>query len=330
VLLNLAFNLRIRSLLREMTKDHVITLTPNPTLDLGGIVDDLIPNEKCYVYNQTKSPGGNAINAARVLTRLGIPTVATGFLGGSIGQEIKSLLDQEGVKGKWISIKGHTRLSVIVSNKRDHQQTRLSFPGPKILTSEKKRLFNLIKADQRLAGLLIGGSLPTGFSGADIVKFIKITNKRNIRCVVDCPGRVLREVIHAKPFFIKPNLLEFQEMTGTKSERLSDVREEASKLLKFVSYVCVSSVEDGALLIGQDKAFFGRIPPEVVVRSTVGAGDSMIGAMTAQVFRGNKSVDDILKWGLAAAAATLSHQGTAAGTTQEMRRLYRRTTVEAI
>src|SRR3954468_2262947 len=126
-----------------MNRQHVLTFTPNPTLDLGGVVDNLIPNEKCYVYAQTKSPGGNAINAARILTRLGIPTVATGFLGGSIGEEIKALLADEGVKGKWIKIKGATRLSVIVSNKSDHMQTRLSFPGPRISAGEKRSLFKL-------------------------------------------------------------------------------------------------------------------------------------------------------------------------------------------
>lgn len=308
----------------------MVTFTPNPTLDLGGVVDNLIPNEKCYVYDQTKSPGGNAINAARILTRLGVPTVATGFLGGSIGQEIKSLLDAEGVKGKWIPIKGHTRLSVIVSNKHDHQQTRLSFPGPKISTSEKKNLFKYIEKNRHLAGLLIGGSLPAGFSTADIAKIIRLTNKRGIRCVVDCPGKVLRDVYKAKPFFIKPNLTEFQEMTGGKCESLNDVRKEAEKLLEHITYVCVSSVEDGALLIGKDRAFFGRIPEGVVVKSTVGAGDSMIGGMAAQVFRGNRDVGDILRWGLAAAAATLSHQGTAAGTTREMKRLYKETRVTAI
>lgn len=313
-----------------MNKSHVVTFTPNPTLDLGGVVDNLIPNEKCYVYDQAKSPGGNAINAARILTRLGVPTVATGFLGGSIGEEIKSLLDAEGVKGKWIPIKGHTRLSVIVSNKHDHQQTRLSFPGPKISASEKSNLLKYIAKNRHLVGLLIGGSLPAGFSTADIAKIVKLTNKRGIRCVVDCPGKVLRDVYKAKPFFIKPNLTEFQEMTGAKCESLSDVRKEAEKLLEHITYICVSSVEDGALLIGKDKAIYGRIPEGVVVKSTVGAGDSMIGGMAAQVFRGNKDIGDILRWGLAAAAATLSHVGTAAGTTQEMKRLYQKTQVTAI
>jgi 1-phosphofructokinase family hexose kinase len=313
-----------------VNKEHVVTFTPNPTLDLGGVVDNLIPNEKCYVYDQTKSPGGNAINAARILTRLGVPTIATGFLGGSIGEEVKNLLDEEGVQSKWISIKGHTRMSVVVSNKHDHQQTRLSFPGPKISASEKKRLFALIEKDRHLAGLLIGGSLPAGYSSADIAKLVRMTNRRGVRCVVDCPGKVLREVYRAKPFFIKPNLVEFQEMTGSKCESLSEVRAEASKLLEFVTYICVSSVEDGALLIGKNKAFFGKIAEGVTVKSTVGAGDSMIGAMAAQVFRGNKTVDDILRWGLAAAAATLSHPGTAAGTAREMRRLYRHTHVVAI
>jgi fructose-1-phosphate kinase PfkB-like protein len=66
----------------------IYTVTPNPTLDLGGVVDQLTPNEKNYVHNETKSPGGNAINAARIMKRLGSQVMATGFIGGGIGHVV--------------------------------------------------------------------------------------------------------------------------------------------------------------------------------------------------------------------------------------------------
>jgi tagatose 6-phosphate kinase len=72
----------------------VCTVTPNPALDLSGLVDDLKPNEKSYVYDSTRWPGGNSINVARILTRLHVPVLATGFLGGSVGQEIRGLFTQ--------------------------------------------------------------------------------------------------------------------------------------------------------------------------------------------------------------------------------------------
>lgn len=307
----------------------VITFTPSPTLDLGGTVDNLIPDEKCYVHEQIKSPGGNGINAARILTRLKIPTIASGFVGGSVGEEIKSLLRDEKVQCDFIQIKGHSRICVTVSNKKDHRQTRLTFPGPKIISAEKKKFLHQILKNKNAKLLIIGGSLPEGFSPSDIKKILKMAQKQSIPSLVDCPGHVLRQIIEARPFFIKPNLLEFQGVVNSKVTSIRSVQSEALQLLKFIPYICISSVEGGALFVTRSGTYFGRIP-KIEVLSTVGAGDSMVGSMAAQFFKGNLSDQDILRWGLAASAATLSHAGTAFGTAKEIQFFYKKTKVDRV
>ncbi|MBK7963051.1 MAG: hypothetical protein IPK04_18770 [Bdellovibrionales bacterium] len=125
---------------------------------------------------------------------------------------------------------------------------------------------------------------------------------------------------------IKPNLREFQELVGKNVQSIRTVLPFARRLSKSISLVCVSSVEGGALLVTKNKAWFGRIP-KVKVRSTVGAGDSMVGAMAAalesyKIQKTNKeSIDtfleengsELLRWGLAAACATLVEQGMILG-----------------
>lgn len=312
-----------------MIREFVCTITPNPVLDLGGIVDNLRPNEKSYVHDQTKYPGGNAINVSRILTRLNIPVLATGFLGGSIGQEIKLLLDYEGVKNQFIKIKDRSRIGVTVSNKSDHRQTRLSFPGPHIMRQEKESLNDLLRKKQNISLLVIGGSLPQGFSQKDAVKLMKIANKKKIRSIIDCPGNILREFISHGPLLIKPNLDEFHELINANVKSIGAVRKKAQGLLDKVPYVCVSSVEGGTLLVTRNQSYFGRIPP-IKIKSTVGAGDSMVGAMVAQLYKGNTSPEELLRWGLAASAATLSEPGTTLGNGNEVRRLYDKTTVELV
>jgi len=53
--------------------------------------------------------------------------------------------------------------------------------------------------------------------------------------------------------------------------------------------ICVSSVEGGALLVTRNGSFFGRAP-KISIHSSVGAGDSMVGAMIAQLYKGSVSV----------------------------------------
>lgn len=310
-------------------KDFVFALTPSPALDLGGVVDNLKPNEKSYVHDVTRSPGGNAINVARILTRLKTPVIATGFLGGSTGQEIKFLLDEESIRNKFINIKGHSRICVTVSNKRVHTQTRLTFPGPRVSRDEKQSIFKLFENQNRISFLVIGGSLPNGFQTSDVRRLIRIARKRGIECIVDSPPDVLMELLPEKLLLIKPNLTEFQQMTHSSVRTIAGVRKEAQKLLQYVHFVCVSSVENGALLVTKNNTHFGCIP-KVKIRSTVGAGDSMVGAMVAQLHNKNTSGEDLLRWGLAAAAATLARPGTAFGRAHEIRRLYKETQVQLL
>ncbi len=251
---------------------------------MSGVADNLRPNEKSYIQDENRSPSGNAINAARILTRLRVPTLTTGFLGGSTGEEIKNLLDEEDVKNNFIKIKGHSRICVTVSNKKDHLETRLDFPGPYITNQEFEKLFKLLKSQKNISILLIGGSLPQGLNPTDVIKLMNFARKQKIECVVDCPGNILRILIAGKPILIKPNLNEFQEMTESSAKSIRNVQKEARKLLNRVSYICVSSVEGGALLITKNNSYFGQIP-KVKIRSSVGAGDYMVGAMVSQLYK---------------------------------------------
>lgn len=321
--------MKLRENQKGRTACRILTVTPNPALDLGGVVDVLRPDEKSYVHDETRAPGGNGINAARILTRLGVPTVATGFIGGGTGQEIARLLAVEGVEHDFVAIAAPSRIGVTVSNRADHRQTRLSFPGPRIKGQEAHALIAKVRRDRSLSQLLIGGTFPSGFGLPEARRLIRLARRRGVPVTVDCPATILPGLIDAGPFFIKPNLTEFQESFHSKATSIDDVVADVGRLLPHVPYVCVSSVEGGALLVAPDGVFFGRIP-RVKLRSTVGAGDSMVGAMVSRFHRGRFGGEDLLRWGLAAAASTLAQPGTTLGTARELRRLYRRTAVRTV
>jgi 1-phosphofructokinase family hexose kinase len=295
----------------------IITITPNPALDVSGTVPKLTPNEKAYVSHEMRLPGGNGVNAARIAHRLGAEVVATGFLGGSVGKEFGELLSQEKIPQHFIDIKGHTRSNVTISLEKSHEQTRLSFPGPKIDKVEKEALIYFL--ERSLPHLvLVGGSFPQGITTGFLNQLIKRFHENDVPVFVDIPGKLLKNVIAAKPVFIKPNLTEYQEMTGKNVSKIKDVLKLARSLSHMVPLQCISSVEGGALLVTPEHAWYGTIP-KLKVQSTVGAGDSMVGAM-AHVFvkGGNKltpsQCEKMLRTGLAASAATLSNKGLTMGT----------------
>jgi 1-phosphofructokinase family hexose kinase len=319
----------------KLTK--VFAITPNPALDLGGQVADIVPNEKNYVEKETRFPGGNAINAARILTHLDRPVVASGFLGGGVGEGVKNLLRKEGVRSDFVAIEGETRINITVSNRATHKQTRLSFPGPAIRESEKRRLLLKVRKARPGTLLLIGGSFPPGFSVKDAKKIITLGHRKKIPAIVDVPAEHLKALLSSKPLMIKPNLHEFEAFVGKKLRDIPAIVLEAEKLLRYSPLVCISSVERGVLLVTRSGVYFAS-GPKVTAKSSVGAGDSLVGGVVAGILASSLSYDHffpgrthsnrrnsleanlpgILKLGLGAALATITQTGTHLGSRRDI------------
>lgn len=297
----------------------IYTVTFNPALDISGVVRKLVPNEKCYVHEEITTPGGNGINAGIVASRLNADVTLTGFLGGTNGETIASLLKKDSLKRRFVSIVGNSRMNVTVSQENSHQQTRLSFPGPRVHKVEWDGLLKVLeKAREGKDIIVLGGSLPPGISAAMVGKLVHTLRERNLFCMVDMPALILEKLIVKKPSFIKPNLQEFQELTKSKASGIKDVLNKMKSLHAKVSMICVSSVEGGALLSNGNEVWFGKTP-KLAVKSTVGAGDSMVGAMAALLTEDrNTPVERLLRYGLAAASASLSERGLTLGSHKSM------------
>lgn len=291
----------------------IYTVTFNPALDVSGVVSHLIPDEKNYVRNEMHMPGGNGLNAGIIAHRLKRKVILTGLIGGGNGEEIKRLLDKNKIPHSFVEITGMTRMNLTIANKNDHHQTRLSFSGPLVKASEAKNLATFLHNVSPKDSILLRGSLPPGLDTTYVVKLIKRCRSNGIRCLVDMPGNLLKDIITAKPSFIKPNLSEFQILVGKKVSSLKEVVQSARRLLDDVPIICVSSVEGGAILMSQHEVWFGKIP-SVKIRSTVGAGDSMVGAMASLWERNpSASIEELLRLGLSASCATLTEPGLTLG-----------------
>ena len=65
----------------------------------------------------------------------------------------------------------------------------------------------------------------------------------------------------------------------------------------------------GSVIAATKKERFEATPPEIVVRSTVGAGDSLIGGFLYQSFEVG-TLEESLRWGIASGTACAASYGT--------------------
>ncbi len=326
---------------------RIYTLTPNPALDLNGVVTRLVENEKNYVFEEKRYAGGNAINAAQVIASLDCPVTASGFIGGAVGEQVKKLIAQANIKTDFVNVSEETRVNITVSNQETHKQTRLSFMGPHLSLNEKQKLFKKITKLQSGTLLILGGSFPPNFLLRDAKTILKMAHKKKIPCIVDVPSKDLKKILSSRPLMIKPNLFEFQELVGKQLSSIPQIIKAAQKLLKKSPIICISSVNKGSLLITSDKVLFAS-GPRVPVKSTVGAGDSMVGAIAAGLVSHNfeydyfynskakktndrvKDWEEILKTGMGAALATITLPGTALGQKREILKYSKKIKIKAI
>jgi len=328
----------------------IYTITPNPALDLSGHVDGIRPNEKNYVRKSRKDPGGNGINAARIAHRLGARVTALGFCGGAVGEEIKEFLDAEGVKHDFVAIAEEVRTNVSVTDDRTQLQTRLTFPGPRVRKSEQSQLLQQVKKLKAPALLMLGGSLPENCPEEFYGRLIRAAAGSKIDVVADLPAKFLKPILKSLPsnlILIKPNQAELEEVVGRKLSNLKSIGRAARELSALVPIVCVSLAEQGAIVAINARSWH-FVAPKIHARGTVGAGDSMVGAILTRLARSrtvgsafhrlHRQTGDELpavlaeafRWGLAAGAATAEVEGTAMARPQRIAALVGRIRIDLL
>ncbi len=107
---------RLQNNLRfESAHDRIVTITPNPAVDLSTSIDKILPVAKLRGTSERRDPGGGGINVARVIKRLGGEAHAVYPVGGSIGDLLRKLLDEEGITSHISTIAGQTREDFFVN-----------------------------------------------------------------------------------------------------------------------------------------------------------------------------------------------------------------------
>lgn len=93
----------------------IYTLALNPAIDRTMWVERMDFRATTRVRRECRYPGGKGIDVSRVLTSLGVPNVALGFVGGFVGEELEFRLGYEGIQTDMVRVAGETRTNIIVN-----------------------------------------------------------------------------------------------------------------------------------------------------------------------------------------------------------------------
>jgi fructose-1-phosphate kinase PfkB-like protein len=133
----------------------------NPAMDRVATWPPLRLGEVNRALRVSVVPGGKGFNVARAAVRLGAQATSYGFLGGQVGEALRSMITTDGVLDRHTTIAAGTRICFIVVELELGRTTVLNEPGPAVSVEEAERLLEDLRGDVTRDDLLVlSGSLP--------------------------------------------------------------------------------------------------------------------------------------------------------------------------
>lgn len=286
----------------------ITTVCMNPSFDKTASVDTLATGGLNRLRDVRVDVGGKGVNVAVVLKRLGVPVSCVGCLGERGRESFLQMIRQEGVPFDYLPMPGEVRTNLKLLDNSTRAITEFNEPG---ISMDSAQLEDFLTLLREKAGeseyVVLSGRLPEGCAEATYQRCLKTLEGK--KCVLDCAGETLLHGIKERPFLIKPNLPEIEGIMKKELRTLRGLRDAALFLIEYgAQNVIISMGKYGAMLVSRTDTFFA---PALMVeaRSTVGAGDAMIGGVLAGLSRG-ESLAESFRWGVAAGAASVMTDGT--------------------
>ena len=288
----------------------VLTVTLNPALDRELFIDGFEVNKLHRIPSFDKmeiSPGGKGINVSMALAKLGIPSIATGFLGGHMGriliEELRKVSDL--ITTNFVFIRGETRENIAIIDEKNHTITEINSPGPVIDETDLDHLFRRYKMSlSRVELVVISGSIPESLTSEVYVELVKIAKERGIPIFMETRDKHIRVLYEngVVPEVVKPDFRMEYQLLGEDIKEIDDFTRQGKKLLEAGSKLVVMSYQvDKDIVVTEDGAFMFRPSIPVDISHVLGTGDTYVAAMVYKYLKGEKDMRKIAEYGYVAA-----------------------------
>ena len=288
----------------------ITTICMNPSFDKTVEVQSLEIGQVNRILEDARVDlGGKGINVAVVADRLGLDVQCLGIMGKDGSSELSELMDREHLRHTFQVVPGHVRTNTKIVSRSAQGVTELNEPGPRVDQQILHDFFETAKektADSDM--VVVTGSLPPGCPEGTYRDLLKILEGK--KCILDTEGKELELAAKgACPYLIKPNLKEMEATLGIELRTMRTIRDAALLFIRLgVEHAVVSMGEMGAMYVSAEKTLFAPAL-RVEIKSTVGAGDAMIGGMLLG-YEKEKDMARAFRYGIAAGAASVMTAGT--------------------
>ena len=231
--------------------------------------------------------GGKGMNVVRTLANLGTPVTACGFLAENDAPLFLSSCRGQFVRPKHVRIPGDTRQNITIVDTSRGTDTHITSAGMRVSRDDVRRLLDsLAREAHRGDWVAFVGSRPGGVSVKDYRAAIETARARGAEVIADADGALLRTAVASRPWLIKPNREELEELTGRRHRSLRRTVDSARGLLDRCEHVLLTLGPEGAALVTRNGSWRARDTRPAKVVHTVGCGDALLGGFLSAYAKG--------------------------------------------
>lgn len=310
----------------------VTTVTLNPCIDLTLYLNGLHTGGLNLVSSSRSDTCGKGVNVSVVLRALGMSTMCTGISFDGNGNLLDTFLGEQCIAHDFALARGHIRTNIKLMDTVKNEMTEVNSQGDVVEASVVGEYLSKLRGHAGRSRIIaFSGRVPNGGdqSYADIyLKSIEAVKDTEALTIVDAEKEPLRLAVSAKPYLIKPNTFELEETFGCKIHANKDIVEACRDIIKQgVVIVCCSMGGDGAMIVNEKEAWFAP-SLDIQPKGFQGAGDSVVAGM-CKAIQEKRPLQDLLRYGVAAASGSLLREGTLLCRKQDFERLLPLVKIEA-
>ncbi|MFC9416588.1 tagatose-6-phosphate kinase [Bacillus mobilis] len=289
----------------------ILSVTMNPSVDISYPIHELKLDVVNRVEAVHKTAGGKGLNVARVIAQMEEGVLATGVLGGTIGEYIIQELNKVNISNDFLKIKKESRNCIAILH--EGMQTEILESGPTLSKEEGARFLEKFEFLLATASLVtISGSLPKGLPTNYYYQMLEICHKNGIPIIMDSSGESLKQaMVHKeKPFAIKPNTAELSQLLGIDVEAgIIDLKQVLNhELFTGIEWIIMSMGSEGAFVKhGED--YYRVTIPKIEVVNPVGSGDATVAGLAVALHQ-NQTVETVLKTAMTTGMLNTMEAGT--------------------
>lgn len=285
----------------------ILTVTPNPAIDLTYRVAELEVGESHRVAPPAARAGGKGLNVARVVAQTGGAAFVLTTAGGPSGLRLADDLEAAGLPAELIPVAAPTRSSVAIVDESSGLTTIFNETGGALTADEWRELHAAAERLAVPAACVVGsGSLPAGAPEGFYAELVAVARARGLPSVIDAVGRALLFAAEAGATVLKPNRRELAETVG-EDDPVAGAR---ALLDRGAGLVLVSLGAEGMLAVAPGTAPLAARLPEPLSGNATGAGDAAVAAVASCLAAGVDDPAVLLRrataWSAAAVLAPLA------------------------